>query len=81
MHQYLETLVSNSNLSFSPEMQRNMFELYLDIGSMFLNNETSLTAYITQSDLWDKMSGAAGKMDTEIQRRVAEMTNQMNKKR
>jgi hypothetical protein len=37
MFQYLEALVANKELTFPPELLKPMYELYLDLSSMYVN--------------------------------------------
>ena len=41
MFQYLEAMVQNKELSFPSELLRPMYELYLDISTMYLNEAES----------------------------------------
>lgn len=64
--------MSNERLTFSPEMQKNMIELYLDITSICLDTETpdDLAVYILQSSLWESIQAASAEMDPDIRNRM-----------
>ena len=38
MFQYLEAMVEDKTLSFPPDLLRPMYELYIDIATIYLNN-------------------------------------------
>ena len=39
MFQYLEAMVSNTNLTFPPELLKAMFELYIDLVSIHVTEK------------------------------------------